>query len=413
MAPIIKSTMFGKYFKHVLVLTFLAGISYSLPQVKDAMAGTFEMQSAAAATSVSAIIKSPACPAGLTCIPSSSVVTKGCPKGYVCIMNTRTPSQQDLQFTVTTNKTEYAENEAVRIYAKAVNVSKDTIKMEFGGCQTAYSVAYFDSEKTDKCTTQVSYVSIKPGESYLWRMEHSPSRYRIPAGSYKVEVRLLSAKGDLISATAPITVKGQVGQPTIRVISPNGGETYRTNEVINVGYSGENLSDTLKVYLYSPIHGNVAEATGQYGEPLGTGKGTINIGQLKNTPPHFTGQFKVTLCDEKNVMPSQLGKPLCDTSDNFFTIIAAETPTQPSITVVSPNGGETLIAGSTFEIKWKYSSNIMENLTKFSVHLIDSNGKIVTGGIGDNLGTPVIVIGDYYMWQVSPNLPVGKYKVVV
>ena len=112
-------------------------------------------------------------------------------------------------------------------------------------------------------------------------------------------------------------------------------------------------------------------------------------------------------------MPSQLGKPLCDTSDNFFTIIAAETPTQPSITVVSPNGGETLIAGSTFEIKWKYSSNIMENLTKFSVHLIDSNGKIVTGGIGDNLGTPVIVIGDYYMWQVSPNLPVGKYKVVV
>ena len=33
--------MFGNYFKHVLVLTLLAGLTYSLPQVKDAMAGAF------------------------------------------------------------------------------------------------------------------------------------------------------------------------------------------------------------------------------------------------------------------------------------------------------------------------------------------------------------------------------------
>jgi hypothetical protein len=33
--------MFGKYFKHVLVLTILAGVAYSLPQVKDAMVGAF------------------------------------------------------------------------------------------------------------------------------------------------------------------------------------------------------------------------------------------------------------------------------------------------------------------------------------------------------------------------------------
>ncbi len=33
--------MFGKYFKHILVLTLLAGTAYSLPQVKDAMVGAF------------------------------------------------------------------------------------------------------------------------------------------------------------------------------------------------------------------------------------------------------------------------------------------------------------------------------------------------------------------------------------
>jgi hypothetical protein len=33
--------MFGNYFKHVLILTLLAGLTYSLPQVKEAMAGAF------------------------------------------------------------------------------------------------------------------------------------------------------------------------------------------------------------------------------------------------------------------------------------------------------------------------------------------------------------------------------------
>lgn len=33
--------MFGKYFKHVLVLTILTGMAYSLPQVKSSMVGAF------------------------------------------------------------------------------------------------------------------------------------------------------------------------------------------------------------------------------------------------------------------------------------------------------------------------------------------------------------------------------------
>lgn len=35
--------MFGQYFKHVLILTLLSGITYSLPQVQDAMAGAFSI----------------------------------------------------------------------------------------------------------------------------------------------------------------------------------------------------------------------------------------------------------------------------------------------------------------------------------------------------------------------------------
>ena len=35
--------MFGKYFKHVLIMTLLAGSAYSLPQVKEAMVGAFSL----------------------------------------------------------------------------------------------------------------------------------------------------------------------------------------------------------------------------------------------------------------------------------------------------------------------------------------------------------------------------------
>ena len=48
--------MFGNYLRHVLVLTLLAGISYSLPQVRNSMADAFSPQIlnvAAASTSTS------------------------------------------------------------------------------------------------------------------------------------------------------------------------------------------------------------------------------------------------------------------------------------------------------------------------------------------------------------------------
>ncbi len=53
-----KKTMFGKYFKHILILTFLAGMAYSLPQVKDAMADAFSIPGFNPALAISAMVSS-------------------------------------------------------------------------------------------------------------------------------------------------------------------------------------------------------------------------------------------------------------------------------------------------------------------------------------------------------------------
>ena len=122
-------------------------------------------------------------------------------------------------------------------------------------------------------------------------------------------------------ATFPVCTK-----PSITVLAPNGGEHYAPNSIIPVSYSGNRLSNEIHVYLYSSIDGNVAHYSEFYGvnHGTGTGKGVLSfdINKYKTANVIKDGQYKVTLCDEKTDSPLTPGKPLCDSSDSFFTITA-------------------------------------------------------------------------------------------
>ncbi|MDD5146514.1 MAG: hypothetical protein PHN39_02135, partial [Candidatus Pacebacteria bacterium] len=81
-----------------------------------------------------------------------------------------------------------------------------------------------------------------------------------------------------------------------------------------------------------------------------------------------------------------------DKSDNFFTITAIA----PSVTVISPNGGETIKTGDSFAIKFKASG-------------LSSTSKLKIYACTDSTLTPVCSLVDpnslltsslYYMWTV-------------
>ncbi len=91
-----ETSLFGKNFKYVLVMTALAWMTYTLPSVRaafesasafdasSAVAISASLQSAAAALSV--IPPQPTdCPAGYTCIPSSQIGS-WCPPNYQCTL---------------------------------------------------------------------------------------------------------------------------------------------------------------------------------------------------------------------------------------------------------------------------------------------------------------------------------------
>ncbi len=124
-------------------------------------------------------------------------------------------------------------------------------------------------------------------------------------------------EGVLVGASTPNPTS-----PAITVLSPNGGESFKNTDTINILYTGVNLSNQLIAYLYSPTLGNLAQVTennivGNYG----TGKGVITLNlQTNSTATISAGQYKINVCDNNQSPAGSSGKSLCDLSDNFFTI---------------------------------------------------------------------------------------------
>ena len=128
------------------------------------------------------------------------------------------------------------------------------------------------------------------------------------------------------------------GPPFITVINPNGGQLYDWDDQVGISWN-DNIAENVKIELYKG--------------------GTLNQTIVSSTPSD--GYFGWDIPDDisggndyKVKITSINTGSLYDYSDNNFTINAK------TITVTSPNGGETWIAGETHHITW--SDNIPENV---------------------------------------------------
>lgn len=142
--------------------------------------------------------------------------------------------------------------------------------------------------------------------------------------------------------------------PSIRVISPNGGETYTAGQQVTVKWNDCNIPQDALVtidltYLtdYGFVSNNILLS------PFTTINDGVEIVTLPSQP--FNGQqfglhYKISVF----LVNSDTG----DRSDNLFTIngpstdVACTPTTAPYIKVISPNGGETFTAGQQITVKW-------------------------------------------------------------
>jgi hypothetical protein len=156
-------------------------------------------------------------------------------------------------------------------------------------------------------------------------------------GSAQVTVRNL-APGGGESNTLPFTI----GPPaSITVTSPNGGENWQpdTTHTISWAYTGD-PGTTVRIDLVGPYP---VEAWLPTSAPIG-GNG---FGTFSWRIPYFVepGDYRVRITS--NAYPG-----ISDSSDADLRV------GEGSVTLVSPNGGETWAVGSTQTISWTYSGNL-------------------------------------------------------
>lgn len=186
--------------------------------------------------------------------------------------------------------------------------------------------------------------------------------------------------------------KQKVIQPSITVISPNGGEIWQAGSTQNVKWISNSLSTSETVtFRLMNTQGSVVAHLAE--NVLNTGEKSIIV------PANIaSGQYKL------EVNRSKLGAPsITDSSNNYFTIIEP----QRLITLLSPNGGETYQTGDQAPVRF------ITNLTDKQTPGISF--QLYRGGIAssDLVYVQDIVLdwpgGSPYIWKI-PSLPSGKYS---
>lgn len=249
---------------------------------------------------------------------------------------TISPAQQPLTLSVVTDKYQYSSSETIKIYYKLYNGGSSPVTLNFNsGCQTAYSIAYYDSTSNQACPAVIGQVVINPGTAHYWEVSHSPAQYKIPAGSYKLEGRILASNYVLSSiAPNPITITDSTQTGAMKVTVTDGTIVCVTSPC------GVLTNATVSVYAANT------------GVSYGTKSTSAGAAVFENLPVGTYGAV--------------VNAPGYQSDKEGFSVVAGQggylnvklqplTTTQPSITVVSPNGGETWSTNSKYTVSYTQS----------------------------------------------------------
>ncbi len=163
---------------------------------------------------------------------------------------------------------------------------------------------------------------------------NAPSTLQV-GSTYDLYINTAGMGGDKVTSNiVKVRVLSNVSQPSITVLSPNGGETFTLGSSIPVVWTTNYNSNSVRVHLYSPTVGDVYVSP-MTSSTIGKNGWTIPI-NAADTP----GQYKINVCDDNQSPAGLPGKSLCDLSDSYFTI-TAPTPVANQPPVINSATGPT------------------------------------------------------------------------
>ncbi len=203
--------------------------------------------------------------------------------------------------------------------------TQTTIKWTSGGGSGSYKIEYSINNGQNWTTIISSYSSSGSSNTYNWTIPNTPSNQcliRVTDNSYPL-------KSDISDAT--FTIK-----PAIIINTPNGGESLQP---------GSNYSITWQA-LGSSNYYNIDYS-------INNGNSWINIVYNQNIPSN-SYSWLVPAVNSTNCLiriTDFINTCKNDVSDFSFSVGLPA----PSITIISPNGGEILTGCSTYNISWNPS----------------------------------------------------------
>ncbi|MCH7974704.1 MAG: hypothetical protein IH949_12630, partial [Bacteroidetes bacterium] len=201
--------------------------------------------------------------------------------------------------------------------------------------------------------------------------------FTLESGSnYKVKITSVDDPGISDFSNSNFTIVSN----QITVTTPNGGESWLDTEELIISWT-DNLTGSVEIQLFKNdlFHSSITTSTPSDGAYTWNIPGT--------TPSASDYKIKIISVNDGNIF---------DLSDDNFTIINNE------IIVISPNGGESWLTGSSQEITW--SDNITENV---KIELYKSE-------VFDSDITPSTPSTGSYTWDIpSGTATASDYKIKV
>lgn len=218
--------------------------------------------------------------------------------------------------------------------------------------------------------------------------------------------------------------------PSITVTSPNGGENWKVGQQYNITWTTSGATEGYKISLIGFLKEGAVKYSAMVYPDVDPSSGVYAI-----TVPStlVSGNYKIGIdmvSPSKEIISEEF-------SDNYFTISPSTCPviyciqdtcpgrhlpdandcvncstpcsTTPSITVTSPNGGETWQVGSAQTIKW--TTNNIPSSNSMTVRLRDESGVEHYFYSGDYANA--VPNNGFFSITVPTSLASGKYKAEV
>ena len=137
----------------------------------------------------------------------------------------------------------------------------------------------------------------------------------------------------------PGIVNSALGYEGLTVLSPNGGEIFEQGASTDITWSRINFNGLIKIELISEIREDIILANNI---PAIDGIWNWQI------PADLTtgDNYKIRISDVEDGLPT-------DESDAVFSVVEVIIP---EVTILTPNGGEIIPQGTTFNITWNYAN---------------------------------------------------------